>query len=157
MPTVSLSLTLFSGLPLAALLVPLLASGARAGDFVGALRCRGCHLAAYEQWRQTPHANTFERLAADQRRDPRCTACHATSAEDALTGVQCESCHGAGRHYASVHTMKDTALARAVGLRRGDEPQMCLRCHGPDPTRLVPFDPKGSLDPVRHRPSSGAL
>lgn len=149
MPTLLPSLLLLA-LPL------LWVAKAHAGDFVGALRCRGCHLAEYEQWRQTPHARAFERLAPEQRRDPRCTSCHATSAEDAITGVQCESCHGAGRHYTAVPIMKDTALARAIGLRRGDEPRTCLRCHGADSTRLLPFDLLAALVSVRHRPLSGA-
>lgn len=143
--------------PLAALLTGLmLVSSARASDFVGAVRCRSCHAAQYEQWRQTPHARAFLRLAPEQRRDPRCTTCHATSAADGLLGVQCESCHGAGRHYALEPVMKDVMLARAIGLKRGDEPALCDRCHASDSTRLLPFQIHSALDAVRHRPPAGA-
>jgi hypothetical protein len=131
-------------------------SPARASDFVGALRCRTCHPAAYDQWRRTPHARAFDRLGPEHQRDPRCTTCHATSAEDGHTGVQCESCHGPGRHYAVDAVMRDGALARAVGLDRGDAPAICGRCHTEDSPRLVAFDPTTALPLVRHRPPSGA-
>jgi formate-dependent nitrite reductase cytochrome c552 subunit len=142
------------GISLACAALPWATAGA--SDLVGALRCRTCHPAAYEQWRQTPHARTFERLAPEQQRDPRCTACHATAAEEGHTGVQCESCHGAGRHYAVEAVMRDFALARAVGLDRGDDPAICGRCHTEDGARLVPFDAVAGMSRVRHHPPSGA-
>lgn len=129
---------------------------ADASELVGALRCRTCHAEAYEQWRQTPHARAFDRLGPEQRRDPRCTACHATAADEGLTGVQCESCHGPGRHYAVDAVMRDPALARAVGLDRGDSAGVCTRCHTADGPRLVPFDPDAAMPLVRHRPPPGA-
>ena len=140
-----------SVLPGAALSVLFGATEAHATDFLGAAFCRPCHTAAWEQWRRTPHARAFERLGPESRRDPRCTACHATSAVDGFSGVQCESCHGAGRNYATGPVMHDVALARAVGLRAGSEPELCARCHLADDTRLVAFDAKAALNNVRHR------
>ncbi len=121
-----------------------------ADDHVGAGRCNDCHRAQYEQWRTSAHARTMERLDPAQRRDPRCLGCHATSPSGGLLGVQCESCHGAGRHYAHDPVMRDRELARAVGLSSGAEPAVCARCHTADSARLIPFDYARALSKVQH-------
>lgn len=121
-----------------------------ASDFIGAEQCQSCHPAAYAQWRSTPHARAAEVLSEAERRDPRCTGCHATSAADGLWGVQCESCHGAGRYYWRDFIMRDTGLARAAGLQSGAEPSVCRACHTAEAPRLVPFDLTAALEQVRH-------
>ena len=85
-----------------------------------------------------------------ERSQPSCTGCHATDAASGLVGVQCESCHGAGRHYWPEFIMKDTALARAVGLKRGDSAAMCGRCHTDRSATLRAFDVHAALRKVRH-------
>ncbi len=137
----------------AAALLALAGGTAAASDYVGARRCKSCHVAEYEHWKQTPHAQATARLTEAQRRDRRCTVCHATSAEDGLYGVQCESCHGPGRHYWPENVMKDAELAKAVGLLQGTEPAACDRCHTAETPRVTPFDRKKALEKVRHRPA----
>ncbi len=126
------------------------ASAGRSG-YLGANQCRICHEAEYVQWAQTPHARAAEVLTPRERRDPRCTACHSTQATKGLENVQCESCHGPGRHYWPEYVMRDMSLARAVGLTSGKERATCKRCHTPDAPQVVPFDFKAALLKVQHR------
>lgn len=137
-------------LPAIALVV--VTSGATASDYLGADKCRSCHEQAWQQWKTTPHARAADVLSAAERRDPRCTGCHATSARDGLLGVQCESCHGPGRHYWPEFIMKDLELARAAGLRSGGDPAACRSCHTADSPALRPFDAVDALRHVLHRP-----
>ncbi len=133
------------------LFVLLFGGAAHAGDYIGARRCKGCHETQYAQWKKTPHAKAASSLSAAERRDPRCAACHSTSARDGLEGVQCESCHGAGRHYWPENIMRDRGLARAVGLTSGKERVTCNRCHTADSPRLRPFDIAAALKKVVHK------
>ena len=126
-------------------------TAAHAGDYLGARRCKTCHQTQYAQWKATPHATAANVLSAAERRDPKCAACHSTSAADGLEGVQCESCHGAGRHYWPEYVMRDVGLARAVGLTSGAERVTCTRCHTADTTRLRAFDFAAALKKVTHR------
>ncbi|MCB9528502.1 MAG: cytochrome c family protein [Myxococcales bacterium] len=139
-------------LALAVLALAVLATGGAglADDYIGAEQCKSCHPAEYAQWKATPHARASAALGPDERRDARCTGCHATAAEAGLWGVQCESCHGPGRHYWPDFIMRDAHLARAAGLQSGAEPSICRGCHTADAPRIVPFDTETALDRVRH-------
>jgi hypothetical protein len=95
-------------------------------SYVGAKKCRPCHLKEYTSWDKTRMAQSFELLkpgvkasekkaagldpTADYTTDAKCLACHTTgymkpggftnlSATPDLVGVQCESCHGPGSEY----------------------------------------------------------
>lgn len=89
---------------------------------VGAQACGECHVAELEVWKRTPHATGFktlhrkasaERIARKMgfrliKRDSLCIRCHYTPTEvsgqlRALSGVSCESCHGAGRNWIDIH------------------------------------------------------
>src|SRR5947209_1730853 len=92
-------------------------------DFIGADRCRSCHAEQYAQWEKTPHARAFDVLSPKDRADPRCLSCHTMVSEDlgaGLTGIQCESCHGAGRNYAVPYVMRDDELKGILGLQKVD-------------------------------------
>lgn len=96
------------------------------GQYVGATKCRTCHLAQSKSWQTTKMANAFELLkpgvAAEQKqakkldpnkdytKDPECVGCHTTGhgkpggfkdieSTPNLAGIQCEACHGAGDNY----------------------------------------------------------
>lgn len=124
----------FSGWVILVLVVSglgLLPESARA-QYVGAKRCRPCHLAQSQSWEQTRMAKAFELLkpgvAAGAKRahnldpnkdytsDPKCVTCHVTgfgqpggfvSLEKTATlvGVQCEVCHGPGAGYLKPNLM----------------------------------------------------
>jgi formate-dependent nitrite reductase cytochrome c552 subunit len=139
-------------LPLLALLLP---GAALPADKVGAETCKACHPAAYEAWRGSPHARARESLPERTRNDKRCLSCHAPDAEDGLSGVSCESCHGPGRLYAARYVMRDPELSRALGLADVGE-RTCAGCHTESTPSLVRFEYGRKLPLIRHwedRPS----
>jgi outer membrane murein-binding lipoprotein Lpp len=101
-------------------------SGKRGAEYVGAKKCKACHIKQYKSWEKTSMAGSFDNLKAgakadekkkagidpekDYTADPKCLKCHTTgygkpggfkSIEETpkLAGVQCESCHGPGSVY----------------------------------------------------------
>ena len=101
---------------------------AQDGDhaFVGAAKCKKCHLKQFKSWAETPMAMAFDNLkpgektaekealgldpASDYTADADCFTCHATGVGHAggftatadtpdLASVGCENCHGAGGTY----------------------------------------------------------
>ncbi|MFQ5695901.1 MAG: cytochrome c family protein [Terriglobia bacterium] len=101
-------------------------------QYVGAKRCRPCHLAQFKSWQKTKMANAFELLRpgvrADAKRahkvdpdkdytaDPKCVQCHVTGYGEPggfvslaktpkLADVQCEVCHGPGKGYMKPNLM----------------------------------------------------
>jgi hypothetical protein len=125
-----------------------------AHDYVGAERCKSCHAEEYASWQASPHARALRGLSVAERADPRCRSCHTTVPADTapfLEGVQCESCHGPGKHYALDYVMRDVDLARALYLEKGDE-QTCNRCHTDASPSLVPFDYAAKLKLIQHWP-----
>jgi len=125
------------------------AAPALAGDTVGPETCEACHPAAYETWKASPHARARESLPERSRNDPRCLSCHAPQAEDGLTGVSCEACHGPGRLYSARYVMRDPELARAVGLVEPGE-KTCLACHTESTPSLERFEHAKKLPLIRH-------
>jgi Cytochrome c554 and c-prime len=110
--------------------------------YVGAKKCRGCHLKQFQTWETTKMAKSFELLRTgvaagaktkagldpkkDYTHDEKCLGCHTTgygkpggfvSAEKTpeLVGVQCESCHGPGSEYLKegAMTLKNKEYKRA--------------------------------------------
>ncbi len=125
---------------------PGLASGA---EFLGPETCKACHPAAYEAWKDGPHARAHEGLAERQRKDARCTSCHAPDQEKGVAGVSCETCHGAGGLYAATYVMRDKELARAVGLQDPGE-KTCFACHTESTPSLEKFDYARKLPLISH-------
>ena len=95
--------------------------------FIGAERCRLCHRLVYRAWTMTSHRRSTERLSPEER-SPECLRCHATGPE-ALGGVQCEACHGAGGNFWPPEVMMDSEKAREAGLQEPDESRW-RTCHG---------------------------
>ncbi len=121
-------------------------------DFIGADRCQSCHAEAFAVWSRSPHARALEALTEKDRKDPRCLSCHTLVSQDlssGLLGVQCESCHGGGRHYAREFIMKDAELSKLLNLVRGDE-KTCTRCHTDSSPSLSTFDYATKREAIRH-------
>jgi hypothetical protein len=155
-------------LPLASMrLVP--AQPADPAKVVSADGCVKCHASEVAVWRQTPHARTFvdlhrrpeakviaRRLGVRSiKYDDRCVACHYTQRLEAgravtISGVSCESCHGAAADWLELHhdyggptVTRQTespqhrrdriAAAVAAGMRNPANlyqlAQSCYRCH----------------------------
>jgi hypothetical protein len=108
-----------------------IATGAYAGEakYIGAKKCKACHMKQFKSWKKTTMAISFENLKPgmkaeekkkagidpdkDYTHDEGCLKCHTTgygkpggftSIEDTpkLAGVQCEGCHGPGSEYSKV-------------------------------------------------------
>jgi hypothetical protein len=121
-------------------------------DFIGADRCGACHKEELAAWQKSPHARAFEVLSEKDRRDPRCLSCHTLVPDDVsvgLTGIQCESCHGPGRHYAIDYVMRDAELSRLLSLTAVED-KTCLRCHTDSSPSLTPFVVKDKLPLIKH-------
>jgi hypothetical protein len=143
---------------------------------VTAEACGECHASAYEVWKKTPHATTFKTMHRKERaetiagalgfdlikRDSFCFSCHYTPVVSGgsirvISGVSCESCHGAGADWIEVHndygpdqtheTESDDHRrqridrSRQAGMRRPsdlyDVAANCFSCHSVPNERLV--------------------
>lgn len=109
-------------------LSPIAAAGWDSAAFVGVDKCRPCHLPEYESWRQSAHALATETAKAANSFQGDCLACHATTPDGSLPGVQCEACHGPGSQYSLLAVMVHREKAEAAGLILPGK-QMCARCH----------------------------
>ena len=89
-----------------------------APTYIGAEKCKMCHKIQYDSWAQTKHAKATESAKASKewKYEAACLTCHATNKDEAMAGVQCEACHGAGSDYKTLSVMKDVAKAKAAGL-----------------------------------------
>ncbi len=146
-----------------------------AEEYVGARKCKVCHMKIFKSWEQTPHAKAFEVLRPgeaveakqkaaldpqkDYTQDTTCVGCHMTGATD-RPGVQCEACHGAGKHYSSATIMnrtlwkadseKQCAMAVEAGLIRTPSQEHCTVCHNEKSPTYKPFDFKERYPEVKH-------
>ncbi len=112
-----------------------------APTYVGAEKCKMCHKLQYDSWSQTKHAKATETAKASKtmKFDAACLTCHATNKDEAMAGVQCEACHGAGSDYKSLSVMKDVAKAKAAGLVIPTQ-ATCDGCHdGKDHHKKMAF------------------
>ncbi len=141
--------------------------------FVGVKKCKSCHEKEaignqYAWWKESLHSKAFETLASDKARkwaaekglgDPQkadeCVKCHVTAhgVPDEMVsrkfvrtaGVQCESCHGAGKDYRKKKVMIDRDKAFSKGLVEQSE-KVCVACHN---------DESPAWDPERYSCSDG--
>jgi hypothetical protein len=128
----------------------LTASVAVAYNYLGPESCQGCHPDAYAAWRASAHARAKDTLNTTQQRDARCLSCHSPAeGEQRISNVSCESCHGGGEYYAARYVMKDTELARLVGLSDPSE-KSCRTCHDQSSPSLKPFDFVAKLKAIDH-------
>ncbi len=93
------------------------------GKIVGADECGECHKKEVEAWRGTRHHKTFNELSRTKeakaiakkmglkriKKESDCVKCHFTQREvkgklKSVSGVACESCHGAARDWIKVHS-----------------------------------------------------
>lgn len=146
-------------------------------DVVGYDSCQKCHASEISTWKQTPHHQTFltlhrqpeakqiaDRLGIQSfKTDSACVQCHYTMQAtahglEAISGVSCESCHGAAKNWIDVHNdyggpgvtrEAESAEHRVQRLRNSIAggmrnpinvylvAQSCYRCHTVPDERLV--------------------
>ncbi|HHH48508.1 MAG TPA: hypothetical protein ENK51_06450 [Gammaproteobacteria bacterium] len=103
--------------------------------YVGEEVCQTCHQAEHKTWAASDHAMAYDDLeAVGKSFDPECIQCHVVGFDQPggfvdmsltghLLGVQCESCHGAGRAHVE-------ALGKAALPNSGwDRKKICAQCH----------------------------
>jgi len=139
--------------------------GAADAQYVGASKCKVCHMNEYKVWEGTKHASAMNSLSAEEQKKPECVGCHSTgqgkpAAEGAeLGGVQCEACHGPGSEYKSMKIMskkdyaadRDAAHAKtlAAGLILPDE-ATCKTCHNEKSPNFKGFDFAAAKEKIKH-------
>lgn len=146
-------------------------------EVLGVESCEKCHASEVKVWKQTPHHQTFltlhrkpeAKLIADKmgiasfKNDSACIKCHYTmkgshDGIEAISGISCESCHGAAEKWVAVHNdyggegvtrESETPQHRiqrlrdsiAGGMRNPVNvylvAQSCYRCHTVPDERLV--------------------
>ncbi len=135
--------------------------------YVGALRCKVCHVEIYNSWQETQHAEALLTLAPDKVEDPACLRCHTTGYRDStygaraeptyLGGVQCEACHGPGSLYSKSSVMRDPKKSYLLGLVRIDS-TTCIRCHNQESPTFKGFAYQAGLSSGTHlrKPGRGS-
>lgn len=136
---------------------------------IGVNACAECHSGAHEIWEKTEHATSWGSMhRSDEaqkvakrlgikgsiKRNPQCIECHYTAEEKngklkPLSGVSCESCHGAGEGWIDVHSdfgsgataetespqhkQQRLQMSSELGMRHRGElynlAVQCYRCH----------------------------
>ncbi len=103
--------------------------------YVGAEVCSTCHVAQHKLWSDSQHAIAYEDLEdVGKAFDPACIGCHTVGFDKPggffdinvtghLLGVQCESCHGAGR----VHV--EAAGKKLSVNSKWSRQKICGQCH----------------------------
>jgi mono/diheme cytochrome c family protein len=145
---------------------------ADAAKYIGAKKCKACHMKQFKAWKKTNMATSFENLKPgvkveekkkvgqdpdkDYTTDAECLKCHTTgygqggfvSMEKTpkLAGVQCESCHGPGGDFKKIMKKNKKfklSEVKAAGLLVPTETENnCMDCHGGDSPFNEQVDPK---------------
>jgi RecJ-like exonuclease len=166
-------LLLFIALALVLFGLPFIAYTAE--DYVGAKKCKVCHMKIFKGWEQTKHAVAFEALKPgvavdvkkkagldaqkDYTQDASCVGCHTTGTVD-NPGIHCEACHGPGKQYSQATIMnkskwkadpaKQCAMAVEAGLVLKPSAEHCTVCHNEKSPTFKPFDFEKRYPDVKH-------
>ena len=118
---------------------------APAPSYVGAKKCKKCHIKQYKTWDSTKHAKAFSMLSEKYQKNDECLLCHTTGfgkggftavgKTDDLLNVQCEQCHGAGSDHLDFMTQlkKDKVDKEKYPAEKkiDRKPSDCTQCHNP--------------------------
>lgn len=125
---------------------------------VGSQKCGECHKFEVEAWKTTPHFATFDSMHKSPegqkiatamgikrvKSESLCLTCHYTVQKkggepEPISGVSCESCHGAAQDWVNVHNDKKLSRderrskSEAAGMIRPDDlysvAANCYQCH----------------------------
>ncbi|MCF6281823.1 MAG: cytochrome c family protein [Candidatus Polarisedimenticolaceae bacterium] len=147
--------------------------------FIGNVKCASCHKVEFASWELSAHGKAFNILKPGKRKvakrladlDPekdythekKCMKCHVTGyrkkggfksieATPEMAGVGCESCHGPGGEYKTLHEENLYGFkknqAEPLGQLYGeDDESVCRACHGhEDAPHNESLDPKYKYD-----------
>jgi len=145
-------------------------------DYIGANKCKVCHILIYKSWKDTTHAQAFDVLSPgvkaeekkkakldpqkDYTTDPACIQCHTTGNNTMFPGIQCEACHASGRNYSNSQIMNKSKwkadpdgqrkLAVEAGLIIKPDQKACEACHNEKSPTYKPFDFKDRYEKIKH-------
>ncbi len=150
-------------------------------QYVGVKKCKMCHSsekggAQYAKWLASKHAKAYEALAgdlakgvakkkgiADPQKSAECLQCHTTGYGEpagrfaagfvATDGVQCESCHGAGKDYVARKTMQGITDGTLKGADYGlvlPTKDRCVQCHNEKSPTFVAMDFAADSTKIAH-------
>jgi len=124
--------------------------------YVGAAKCKLCHMKQHKVWSESEHSKAFEVLKPDEQKDPKCLTCHVTGyrttrqVKSELVGIQCEACHGPGSLYLNIHIKKDKEGARKAGMIAKPNPDSCKTCHNEESPTFKGFDYAKMWEVIKH-------
>ena len=124
--------------------------------YVGAAKCKLCHMKQHAVWSGSKHAKAFGDLKPAEQQDPQCLHCHVTGyratqqAPAERVGVQCEACHGPASLYIKIHPKKDKEGARKAGMIVKPEPAGCTTCHNEQSPTFKGFDYATMWEQIKH-------
>ena len=145
-------------------------------EYVGAKKCKVCHIKIYKSWKATAHHSAFDTLKPgikpeekkkagldpqkDYTADASCVQCHTTGNNTMFPGIQCEACHGAGKKYTSAKIMNkkkfkaDHDLQRKLAVEAGlilkPDEAGCTVCHNEKSPTFKPFDFAARYEEIKH-------
>jgi len=148
-----------------------------AEEYVGAKKCKLCHIKIYKSWDKTKHSSAFDALSPgaaaeaktkakldpqkDYSPDPKCVECHTTGNNADFPGIQCEACHGAGKKFTAIGVMnkklwkenpdRQRKLALEAGLIVKPEEALCTKCHNEKSPTYKPFNFQERYKEVSHK------
>lgn len=152
-------------------------------NYIGVKKCSMCHKSEKQGsqlsiWEGSAHANAYktlttaeaDKIAAEKgfttkaAETKECLICHATGYDlpasrmekgfEVSAGVQCETCHGAGKDYSPMKVMKDKAASVAAGLvvwadDKAIEAQ-CRTCHNEKSPTYKEFKFAEMYEKIKH-------
>lgn len=152
--------------------VALPASAFAQAKFVGEGKCKSCHGAVVTQLKSGPHAKAFETLGTpeakkvgakagvtDPQADAKCLKCHVTaSGAEGLpatmkkeSGVQCESCHGAGGNHVKARMAAEENSKPAPGeIDVKPAEKVCTTCHNKESPTFKGFKYADAVAKIKH-------
>ena len=145
-------------------------------EYVGANKCKVCHIKIYKTWKDTSHAKAFDVLSPgakaevkkkagldtkkDYTADASCIECHTTGDSIKFPGIHCEVCHEPGKRYTSAKIMnkkkwkanpeKQRKLALDAGLVVKPDEKNCKICHNKKSPTYKPFDFAERYEEIKH-------
>ncbi len=111
--------------------------GQKGATYLGAAKCKMCHMKQYKAWEKMKHSKNFASLVGPEKKNPECLKCHTTgfgvggydvsksAAENKkFENVQCESCHGPGsKHFKAPKAQRKSTIEMKTTA--------CANCHNP--------------------------
>ena len=99
-------------------------------EYVGTKKCRMCHGAQYESWREQAKGHSWEALKPGVSSEVK-TKAGLDVNKDYTTDLQCLSCHSVGYGKPGGYAIPDPDDGRSVRLAAAREGVGCEACHGP--------------------------